>query len=130
MSEKTFQKKIIDKYTRAGWFVVKLMQTNKNGIPDVLCLNTKFPARFIEVKGNNGTVSDLQKYRIKELKGFGFDAGVLFEGRNEIIIPDDPINHSEKEFLLHLVKELNVDDFGTIKQFDLSKIINQRINKI
>jgi hypothetical protein len=35
MTEQQIQKKIIDKYTSEGWYVIKLIKTNKNGIPDL-----------------------------------------------------------------------------------------------
>ena len=126
MSEKTFQKKIIDKYTKADWFVLKLMQTNKNGIPDVLCLKSGHPARFIEVKGSGGTVSDLQTYRIKELKGFKFDAGVMFEGKHEIIIPgDEVIKERKRAFLMDFLDRVETEAFSN---YDDEYIINEYLN--
>lgn len=74
MTEQQYQKKIIDKYEKEGWFVLKLIKTNKNGIPDLLCLKSSEKPLFIEVKTAKGIVSELQKYRIKELTDFGFDA--------------------------------------------------------
>ena len=62
------QKILIDQYEKEGWYVIKLMKTNKNGIPDLLCLHKDFCPRFIEVKDVNGVVSELQKYRIEEIK--------------------------------------------------------------
>ena len=41
MTEQQIQKKIIDKYENDGWFVLKLIKTNKNGIPDLICLKSK-----------------------------------------------------------------------------------------
>ena len=57
-----------------GWFVLKLIKTNKNGIPDLICLKKGREPKFIEVKAKNGIVSKLQEYRIKELTALGFDA--------------------------------------------------------
>mgnify|MGYP003652358748 CR=1 FL=1 len=76
MTEAKYQKKLIDQYTAQGWFVIKLIKTNLNGIPDLLCLKAGHEPKFIEVKAENGTVSKLQEYRIKQLKELGFDAEV------------------------------------------------------
>lgn len=58
-----------------GWFVVNLIKTSKNGIPDLLCLKDG-KAVFIECKEKNDTVKPLQEYRIKQLKEMGFEAYV------------------------------------------------------
>ena len=74
MTEQLIQKKVIDKYTKDGWYVIKLIRTNKNGIPDLLCLKSNELPLFIEVKTSKGIVSEIQKYRIKELNNYGFVA--------------------------------------------------------
>ncbi len=74
MTEQQIQKKIIDKYTAEGWYVIKLIKTNKNGIPDLLCLKSTEVPLFIEVKTDKGKTSPLQDFRIKELTDFGFNA--------------------------------------------------------
>lgn len=66
MKESFIQSKIIKDLEAAGWMVVKLIQTNKNGIPDLLCLKNKETV-FIEVKSEKGIVSELQKYRHRQL---------------------------------------------------------------
>ena len=76
-SEKKLQAKLIKEYEQAGWYVLKLAKTNKNGIPDLLMLKPN-QVKFIEVKGDNGVVSPVQKYRLKELKNLGFDAEIKF----------------------------------------------------
>lgn len=58
-----------------GWFVVNLIKTSKNGIPDLLCLKDG-KAVFIECKEKNDTVKPLQEFRIKQLKEMGFEAYV------------------------------------------------------
>jgi len=76
MTESQFQSKIIKEYESEGWFVLKLIKTNKNGIPDLLCLKKNKDPLFIEVKAKKGIVSKLQEYRIKELIKNGFQAFV------------------------------------------------------
>lgn len=75
MSEATYQNKLIKQYEAEGYYVLKLIKTNKNGIPDLVALKPN-DVKFIEVKGAKTPVSKLQEYRIKELKKLGFDATI------------------------------------------------------
>ena len=75
MSEATHQRKLIKKLESQGYYVLKLISTNKTGIPDILALKPN-DIKFIEVKGVKTPISELQKYRIKELISFGFDAKI------------------------------------------------------
>jgi Holliday junction resolvase len=71
MKEQLIQSKIIKQLEANGWYVLKLIKTNKNGIPDIVAFrNNEF--QFIEVKTEKGVLSELQKYRIKELENLGF----------------------------------------------------------
>lgn len=81
MTESKYQAKIIKQYESEGWYVLKLVKTNKNGIPDLLCLKSGHEPTFIEVKAKKGIVSKLQEYRIKELTERGFTA---FISRSEV----------------------------------------------
>jgi len=76
MLESVYQRKIIKEMEAKGYFVLKLVKTNKNGVPDLLCLKSGELPMFIEVKAKGGKLSELQKYRIKELIQLGFDAYV------------------------------------------------------
>jgi Holliday junction resolvase len=75
--EGKIQKAITDKLTSKGYFVINLIKTNRNGIPDLLALKDGEKPLFIEVKTETGRTSELQKYRIEELKSKGFKAVVL-----------------------------------------------------
>ena len=75
MSEAKYQSKLIKKYEAEGYYVLKLISTNKAGIPDLLALKPD-DVKFIEVKGVKTPVSKLQEYRIRELKKLGFDATI------------------------------------------------------
>jgi len=75
MSEAQYQNKLIKQYEAEGYYVLKLIKTNKNGIPDILAVKPD-DVKFIEVKGATTPVSKLQEYRIKELKKLGFDATI------------------------------------------------------
>lgn len=65
------QNKIIKHLEADGYFVVKLMTTNKNGIPDLLSVHEELPNIWIEVKTEEGKLSELQKYRRSELESKG-----------------------------------------------------------
>lgn len=75
MSESKHQSKLIKQLEAEGFYVLKLIRTNKSGIPDIVALKPNY-VRFIEVKGVKTPVSELQKYRINELKKLGFNATI------------------------------------------------------
>lgn len=75
MSESTHQSKLIKQLEKEGFYVLKLIKTNKSGIPDLIALKPN-EVKFVEVKGKKTVVSELQKYRIKELLKLGFDAKI------------------------------------------------------
>ena len=77
MKESKIQTKIIKRYEEQGYYVLKLIRTNKNGIPDLLCLKSNEPPLFIEVKNETGVLSEIQKFRIKELINNKFIALIL-----------------------------------------------------
>jgi len=79
MLESKIQAKIIKRFTDEGYFVIKLIKTNKNGIPDLMILKDG-KTIFIEVKKPMvGKLSKVQEYRIKELKEYGFETLILTE---------------------------------------------------
>lgn len=75
MLEKNIQTRIKKKLEEKGYLVVKLINTNCNGIPDLMCLKDG-KVIFIEVKQPKGVLSELQKLRIKQLTDLGFDCKV------------------------------------------------------
>lgn len=78
MLESAIQKKIIDRLTKEGWYVIKLIKTNKNGIPDLLALKEGV-SWFIEVKQPKGVLSEIQKFRIQELRDKGFKVSIWID---------------------------------------------------
>lgn len=64
--------KIRKEWEAKGYYVINLISTNKNGIPDYLALKDGEPPIFIESKEKWDKLSKLQKYRIKELKKHNF----------------------------------------------------------
>ena len=73
--ESCVQRDIITYLERCGWYVVKLIQTNKNGIPDLLCIKDG-QCMFVEVKREKQTARPLQEYRMNELIQHGATAFV------------------------------------------------------
>ena len=63
MTEQQIQSKKIKELEAEGYFVIKLIKTNKNGIPDVVALHKDKGVKFFEIKTENGKVSKLQQYR-------------------------------------------------------------------
>jgi len=72
MTEQQIQAKRIKKLEAEGYYVIKLVKTNKNGIPDILAIPPDSNVLFSEVKTPKGKVSKLQEYRLKELEEYGF----------------------------------------------------------
>lgn len=82
--ESKIQANIKHRFERAGWMVVKLIQTNCNGIPDLMCLKNG-KTIFIEVKQPGREPTELQKYRHAELIKQGFTVHVLTTEKELII---------------------------------------------
>ncbi len=76
MKESELQAKIIKTLEADGWFVLKLIQTNKNGIPDLEIIKGGRVV-FLEVKSDTGKVSSLQEYRIEQLKKYDTEAYII-----------------------------------------------------
>jgi|TARA_R100001163_G_scaffold64063_1_gene57412 Holliday junction resolvase len=76
MTEQQVQAKKIKELESKGYYVLKLIKTNKNGIPDLVALHPDKEVLFIEVKTKKGKVSKLQEYRLKELEEHGFQTEI------------------------------------------------------
>jgi len=77
MTEQNIQAKRIKQLEAEGYYVLKLIKTNKNGIPDVLAIPPNTPVVFSEIKTAKGKLSELQKYRLKELEKHGFKTEIF-----------------------------------------------------
>jgi|TARA_R110001592_G_scaffold223085_2_gene478486 Holliday junction resolvase len=71
MTEQQIQSKRIKELEAKGYYVLKLVKTNKNGIPDLVAIPPNSQVLFSEVKTARGRLSTLQKYRLKELEEHG-----------------------------------------------------------
>ena len=78
LSEQKVQTKRIKELESQGYYVIKLIKTNKNGIPDIIALHPEKGVLFSEIKRADGKLSPLQKYRIEELKQKGFNVEVHY----------------------------------------------------
>jgi len=76
MLESKIQNDITKRYEKEGWFVVKLIKTTKNGIPDLMCLRNGITL-FIEVKRPGKEPGTLQQFRHEELRKQGFEVLIL-----------------------------------------------------
>ncbi len=71
MTEQQIQDKRIKELESQGYFVIKLIVTNKNGIPDLLAIPPESNVLFSEIKKPEGKVSRLQEFRMKQLNDHG-----------------------------------------------------------
>ena len=70
MLESVIQTKVIKQLEAHNWYVVKLMQTNKNGIPDLIA-HKEGRTIYMEIKRPNLRPTPLQDLRHREIKTHG-----------------------------------------------------------
>lgn len=78
MTEQQVQTKLIKDLEAKGYYVIKLVKTNKNGIPDLIAIPPNSDVEFYEVKRHDGKPSKLQEFRLKELINHGVKATLFF----------------------------------------------------
>ncbi len=71
------QTKIINEYKKNGWLVINLIKASANGFGDLICFKEGHRPIFIESKEWNDTVSELQKYRGREVQKYGCDFMII-----------------------------------------------------
>lgn len=71
MREQVLQSKKIKQLEDAGYYVIKLSKTNKNGIPDLIAIPPNSDVLFVEIKTPRRNLTTLQKFRMKELNQIG-----------------------------------------------------------
>jgi len=74
--ETPIQSKRIKELEAQGYYVIRLIRTNKEGISDLIAIPPGVPVLFSEIKVPGEDLSPLQEYRMKEVKAFGFKAEV------------------------------------------------------
>lgn len=77
MTEQQIQTKKIKELEAQGYYVIKLINTNKNGIPDLIAIPPGSDVLFVEVKRPDGKVTKLQEYRHKELNDKGIKVEIF-----------------------------------------------------
>ena len=75
-TEAQIQRGMLVKLESLGWYVIKLIQTNKNGIPDLLC-HKDGRTMYIEVKRPRHKPRALQVVRMRELMKAGIWSFVM-----------------------------------------------------
>lgn len=76
MTEQQIQSKRIKQLEAEGYYVLKLIKTNKNGIPDLVAIPPDCGVLFSEIKTLKGRLSKLQEYRLQELEAHGVNTEV------------------------------------------------------
>jgi Holliday junction resolvase len=71
LTEQQIQSKRIKQLESEGYYVLKLVKTNKNGIPDLVAIPPNCGVLFSEIKKPEGKLSAIQEYRLKELDKHG-----------------------------------------------------------
>jgi Holliday junction resolvase len=61
-----------------GYYTLKLIKTNKNGIPDIVAIHPQSEAFFVEVKKSDGKESKLQEVVRKGLNERGIRSYVAY----------------------------------------------------
>ena len=76
LTEAQIQRAMLLKLESFGWYVIKLIQTNKNGIPDLLC-HKDGRTVYIEVKRPRSLPAALQTLRMRQLNDAGMETFVM-----------------------------------------------------
>jgi Holliday junction resolvase len=76
MKESIIQGKIRALLINEGFYVVKLINTSKPGIPDLMAIKDG-RVIFFEVKSAGGKVSKLQEHQMEQLREIGVEAYVV-----------------------------------------------------
>lgn len=75
--ESKLQKQVIKLLEKSGWYVLKVVSSNKPGHPDITAFNEGGETIFIELKSKGKKTTKLQDYRIAELKRRQFKCFII-----------------------------------------------------
>lgn len=78
MTESTYEMKWSRKAQIRGWLSVKNIQMSLNGWPDRMYMKNRMMF-FVEFKSKKGKLSELQKYRINQIRSFNFHVLIIYE---------------------------------------------------
>ena len=76
MRESVVQSKILALLKARGFWVIKVIAANKNGVPDIIACSPGGRFLAIEVKGPKGRLAPLQEYQLSAIRTCGGVAGV------------------------------------------------------
>ena len=76
MKESALEQAWSRKTTKKGWLSVKNIQMSLNGWPDRMYLKNGM-VFFVEFKSKNGKLSEIQKYRIEQLRKLKFHVLII-----------------------------------------------------
>ena len=82
MKEQQIQAKKIKELEANGYYVIKLINTNKNGIPDLIAIPKDANVLFVEVKHPGKKPTPLQEFRMKELRAHGLKTEIYKGEKN------------------------------------------------
>lgn len=77
--ESKVQSKCIKELENQGYYVIKLISTNRNGIADLIAIPRNSDVLFVEVKQKGKKLRPLQVYRADELNELGIKTK-LYDG--------------------------------------------------
>ena len=77
MKEQQIQAKKIKQLEAEGYYVLKLILTNKPGVADLIAIPKDSDVLFVEVKKPDGKMSTLQEFRKKELENHGIKVEIF-----------------------------------------------------
>ena len=69
--ESKLQKQVIKLLEKSGWYVLKVVSSNKSGHPDITAFKDR-KTIFIELKSKSKKPTPLQEHRMEELRKQGF----------------------------------------------------------
>lgn len=78
MTESAFEQKWSHKAQTKGWLSIKNIQMSLNGWPDRMYLKDRM-VFFAEFKSKKGKLSELQKYRINQIRSLNFHVLIIYE---------------------------------------------------
>ena len=78
MSESKLQTKISKYLKQEGYYSIKTILCNRNGVPDIIACSPTGQFVALEVKFGKGRPSKLQEWNIAEIKKVGGKAGIVW----------------------------------------------------
>ena len=77
LTEKQIEKKFCNAVKLAGGMALKFSAQFKAGVPDRIVLMPEGKIYFVEMKRENGVVSEIQKHTFEEFAKFGFPVHII-----------------------------------------------------